>query len=1112
MKNKKKESKLFFDNTQKKCDEILEHTNKLVLKNVFIEKQQSITTLFKEKMFAFKSFLKICEEIYFYNESNKFIQENIVEISLEKISEIQKFAKWYERNIILSSQSDILDGTIIQMMNKYLSSKENNINKKLKLLIKNPNVSNINNIIQKVNKLIDIVPVVDLDDKDFLEKQIVMMSNEIAKNKQERQKLNQLLVKTMVLTGAESGTIYSLKENALHFLLIFNHAMEINSMESEKLAKNFPPIQLYNPKTGKENIRYISVYSAIKNKVINVHSLEEFRKMIINDIHTIEEEKVGPDLYQQKTGYIGKTFLCAPIKDKKENIIGIFQLSNRINPKTGDIIPFSFSQEKLIGEIVKLASDPLIKLLPIKFSMKLLFQNILKKIQFKNSTLHFYKQLDEMDCGPTCLKMITKYYGKAYSSHFFREKCFITNQGVTMRGISQAAEWIGFRTEAYFISFDEIFKDILLPCIANWGEDHFIIIYKIEKNMIWIADPATGLMQYSKKEFKKEWESKNIDQFIAILTLEPTPYFYSTSDFNQDNNSKLKMDFIFNYLKPFKSILFRMVMLFILGVSFSLVPPFLIQAIVDYGIAFNDENIVFLLLGAQLMLFSGVILMTIFTSWMTFYIGRKVNLSLMSDFINKLLNLNVSFFDIKTRGDILQRISDNDKIKFFLSYTTLESLFNAIIIICFSVILLLYNVKIFLVFAIFTFLSIIWSTFMVKKQKQINIKRFEQSSNLQSMLIEMLEGIHEIKVNSIEKEVRWRWRSVNSKYENIQYKWLSLKQTQKTGNEVINQLNNILVTFLSVLLVIQNEISLGSMMAIQFIIGQLNTPTTQFNNLMFVIQDNMIALERLSSVHLAPPEEPAKKQKQLVNLKHKNISLNNVAFCYEGSNFKPVLKNITLTIPENKITAIVGKSGSGKSTLLKLLYKFYNPTKGIIEYGETNLKDLIYSNFRANCGVVLQDGFIFSDSIEGNICLKHGKIDNQKFVEVTKIACVNEFVYDFDNGYDTKIGNNGISLSKGQCQRIFIARALYKNPEILILDEATAALDAAIEKKIIENIKKYCQNITIVIVAHRLSMVKNADQIAMIKDGEIIEIGKHSLLLENKGAYFNLIKDQIDHH
>jgi len=1104
----KKNINLKFEQLNEKLDSYLTEIKSKVSINVFLEKQHIIYTQYEDKIKIFKVFLKICEEICLKKHNQNFIQKSMISIAEEQVELAKKLTHWYEKNIFKLDKTKLLDGVIIQMVNKYLSKSEEKIYSTLKQLTKSPNLNDDKKTLDKLKQLIDIVQNIDLSDLESLEKKIVSMSKELIKNKKDIQQLNQLLVKTMVLTGAESGTIYIVKGNELHFLLIFNHAMEMNSMESEKLAKKFPPLQLYNPRTGAENVRYISVYSAVKNKTINIKSLQEFKEKIKNDIQTIEDEQVGPDLYQQKTGYVGKTFLCAPIQDGKGNVIGVFQLSNRIEKDTNKIIPFSDSQQIAINKITSLAAKPLIRLLPKKSITKTFFKNSLNKVKVKNNSIQFYRQLDEMDCGPTCLKMITKYYGKEYSIQFFREKCFLTNQGVTMRGLSEAAELIGYRTIAYFISFNDIFTELLFPCIANWGEDHFIVIYKVEKNSVWIADPAIGLIKYSRKEFKEEWFQKNEDPFIAVLTLEPTPYFYHSKELIGGDKTTLNLKFIFNYLRPHKGMLTKIVIAFSLVTMFSLIPPFLIKAIVDYGLYFQNINFVLMLLAAQLMLFTGIISMTIFSSWLSFHMGKKIDFSLMSDFFNKLLKLKISFFDDKTRGDILQRISDNDRIKHFLSFTTLTSLFNIIIMIAFSTILIFFSFKIFIVFMLFTLISLFWTIFLLDKQKKLNIKLFEQESNVQSMLIEMLDGIQEIKINSIEKEIRWRWRAVKSKHEAVYNKWNNLQQVQLTGNDIINQLKNILITFLSVILVIQGEITIGIMMAIQFIIGQLNTPVSQFSSLITIIQDNSMALERLSTVHLGATETENQKHEDAPM--NQGFTLQNIAFCYEGSNYKPILEHINLNIPEKTITALVGKSGAGKTTLLKLLFKFYEPTKGIIKFGDKNLAELSYSTFRSKCGVVLQDGYIFSDTIEGNICLKQEKINNQRFIEVTKIACVNEFIFQFEAGYATKVSANGNQLSKGQKQRICLARALYKNPDILFLDEATSAIDAATEKKIIANIKKYCSNLTIIIVAHRLNMIKSADQIAVLERGTVMELGSHLQLIKKKGSYYKLIKEQLD--
>ena len=731
-------------------------------------------------------------------------------------------------------------------------------------------------------------------------------------------------------------------------------------------------------------------------------------------------------------------------------------------------------------------------------------------MKFNSFSFPFYHQYDAMDCGPTCLRMIAKYYGKNYSLEFLREKCFIGREGVSLLGISDAAELIGFRTLGVKISFDKLINEVPLPCIAHWRQNHFVVIYKIKKNKIYIADPGHGLIAYKTEEFLREWGSAGTNDSPegVILGLEPTPDFYHHDDaFMHDKTS---FRFLIEYLRPYKKMIIQVLISMFIGIILGLIFPFLTQAIVDFGI--NNQNIgfVYTVLVAQLMLYIGRTAVEFIRSWIFLHIGTRINISIISDFLIKLMKLPIAFFDTKMIGDILQRIGDNQRVQTFLTSSTLNTLFSLFSLIIYGFVLLIYSASIFFIFLAGSILSVLWIVIFMKKRRCLDFKRFEQMTHNQSHLIQLIHGMQEIKLNGCERQKRWIWEGIQARLFKVNIKSLALDQFQEGGNSFINELKNILISFLAAKLVIDGEITLGMMMAIQYIIGQLNTPISQLINLLHTAQDAKISLERMGEIHNKEDEEKADENKSVLIPEERSIRIKNLYFQYEGPHSEFVLNDLSLEILQGKVTAIVGASGSGKTTILKLLLKFYPPTKGEIRLGEINLTNFNSRIWRQKCGVVMQDGYIFSDTIAKNITVSEENIDRQKLFHAVKIANIQEFVESLPLGYNTKIGSDGHGLSQGQRQRILIARAVYKNPEYLFFDEATSALDANNEREIIENLEQFFQGKTVIIIAHRLSTVKNADQIVVLDKGHIIETGNHSELTQLRGAYFHLVKNQLE--
>jgi len=744
----------------------------------------------------------------------------------------------------------------------------------------------------------------------------------------------------------------------------------------------------------------------------------------------------------------------------------------------------------------------------------------------------FFHQLDSMDCGPTCLRMVAMYYGKSFSLQTLRSGSFITKSGVSMLGISDAAESIGFRTRGYRLTWEQLRDEVPLPCIVHWNQQHFVVVYGIKKRRlnpfqsggrvggglleregdaydIYIADPASGLLKYSEKEFLKCWYSTKNDgaQEGTALLLEPTPDFYNQEG---EEKSKIKFLYLLNYIRPYKKYVFQLFLGMLTASIISLIFPFLTQALVDTGIGNSNIAFVVMVLIAQLILTLSQTANGLLRSWINLHITSRVSISLISDFLIKLMKLPISFFDVKLIGDIMQRIGDHNRIRTFLTDSLISIIFAVITLIMYTCIMATYNLGILGVFLIGSILYIGWVAIFLKRRRELDYKRFQQSAANQSNLVQLVTGMQEIKLNGCEKQKRWEWERIQIKLFKVSLKSMMLSQNQQLGATLINQAKDIFISFLSARAVINGEMTLGMMMAVQYIIGQLNAPIQQFIGFTQAAQDARISLERLGEIHNREDEEKPEDNKIKDIPPDKDLEVKNLVFQYEGPDSEKVLNNVSLVIPAKRITAIVGLSGSGKTTLIKLLLNFYNPVKGEILLGGTPLNRFSQSEWRKKCGVVMQEGFIFSDTIAGNIGIVDDIPDKEKTDRATEIANIKEFVESLPLGYNTKIGNDGHGLSSGQKQRILIARAVYKEPDFIFFDEATNALDARNEKTIMENLGNFFKGKTVVIVAHRLSTVKNADQIVVLDKGSIVEKGNHKELVDMKGAYYNLVKDQLE--
>lgn len=726
----------------------------------------------------------------------------------------------------------------------------------------------------------------------------------------------------------------------------------------------------------------------------------------------------------------------------------------------------------------------------------------------KNKKFPFYKQFDNRDCGPTCLRMIAKFHGKSFSRDYLRDKAGITRLGVTMAGIADAAEAIEMRTLGMRVSLDSLINEAPTPFIIPWRQRHMVVVYKTTKNRIYIADPAQGLLDYNLNEFAKAWTSA-ADENGFVLLLEPNSNFYTQEENKQE---KRGFSFLIPYLKPYKKIIVQLLIGFLVATIIQFIFPFLMQSVVDIGVTNQDIPFIYLILVAQLVLFLSQTLVSIFREWLLLHITSRFHIKMMSDFLMKMLKLPIPFFDTRNTGDYLERINDHRRIQNFVSSSSLNMIYSVLLFIVFNAILMFYDFKIFAVFIIGAIAYVTWTLFFLKKRAELDFKRFDENSQSQSSLVQIINGVSEIKVNNSQRKHRWKWEGIQISLFKTSVSSLKLAQYQSIGSNSINELKNIIITFLSATAVVSGDITLGIMLSVQYIVGQLNLPLANFIGFIQSWQDAKLSLERLWQIHSEENEDPNNVNKALFIPETADITISNLSFRYGSKSDKMVLKNISCTIPYGKTTAIVGASGSGKTTFLKLLLKFYEPTDGTIEVGTQSLNQIQNDYWREHCGAVMQDVFIFNDSIVNNIAESEQDelVVSEKLNQAISIANINEFVNRLPNGLNTEIGANGIRLSGGQQQRIMIARAVYKSPKFIFFDEATSSLDANNEKAIMEKLSVFLKERTAIVVAHRLSTVRNADNIIVLENGGIVEEGTHSELTRIKGKYFELVKNQLE--
>ena len=715
-----------------------------------------------------------------------------------------------------------------------------------------------------------------------------------------------------------------------------------------------------------------------------------------------------------------------------------------------------------------------------------------------------------MECGIACLQMICKYFNRNFSLDYVAQHCFATVDGVSLLGIKKASQELGFNAICCRTTVERL-RATKLPCILHWNQNHFVVLYKISKSgkAFHIADPAKGLVRYNEDEFKTHWISNISDgkHYGIAMQLTPTEEFFTR--YSERNVNKRSLKFLFGYIRQYRKYIYIILLGLLIGCILQLILPFLTQWIVDIGIRHRDIGFIWLILLGELMIVVGRTATDFIRRWLLLHISMRINISLVSDFFIKLLKLPMSFFDTKLMGDILQRIGDHSRVQNFMTGQVLNVLFSSLSFLIFGIVLLSFDRIIFTVFIAGSILYGLWIAAFLKKRKILDYELFEQQAINQNKTYQFITSMQEIKLQDCERRRRWEWEDTQADLFSIQMKLLKLQQAQEAGSIFINEVKNILITVLAATSVIGGNMTLGAMLAVQYIIGQLNSPVEQLMAFIYSLQDVRISLERINEIHSRDNEESADNQSTSF-LAEKDIKIDNVCFKYDPHALKNTVEDLCLSIPEGKVTAIVGASGCGKTTLIKLLLGYYKVTSGEISIAGSNINRYNLKWWRQHCGVVMQDGVIFSESIARNIAVDDGEIDIERLHQAAQIANIHEYIMALPLKYDTKIGRDGVGLSQGQKQRILIARAVYKDPDFIFLDEATNALDAKNERTIVENLNQFYKGRTVVVVAHRLSTVRNADQIIVLDQGKVIETGNHASLTAKHGAYYNLIKNQLE--
>lgn len=722
--------------------------------------------------------------------------------------------------------------------------------------------------------------------------------------------------------------------------------------------------------------------------------------------------------------------------------------------------------------------------------------------------MKFTRQFDQMDCGPSCIRMVASAYGKDYPLSYLRSLSHLTREGVSIAGIRDALQQIGLRSATFEMTFEQLREHCPLPAILHWEQNHFVVLYDVCRSRVtgkwkyYVANPAYGKHTFDEEGMARYWLNGTKGVVIAI---EPTEQFDKIPEVKQKHSL---LRFARKYVWPFKLEMSQSAVGMLLGILLSLVTPLLTQTMVDDGIGLRNMSVILSIMVAQMFIFLGSFSMNLISSWVSLYMSTRINIHILSDYLTKLLQLPMTFFETKSVGDYQQRLGDHARLQGFVTYGTLQTFFSIVSVPFYLVIIGWYSPVILGAYLLLTALSTMWMAYFFRRRKALDYEQFKVSSENQNKQFELLQGITDIKLNAYETYKLNEWRELQDRQYRMSQKVLRLGQVQETGFALIGQLRNIFITCWIAVEVVNGNLTLGMMMSISAIIGQVNGPLSQLIGFLQQLQDARISLERSEEVHLCHDED--NEAQQQVPADHPlDIEVCDLSFSYTGSVGKPALSHISLKIPAGSMTAIVGESGSGKTTLMKLLLKFYQPTSGHILLGECDLQQYAAHSVRHASGIVMQDNFLFSDTVLRNICL--GEAENaEKLAEATHVACLDDYLSRQPLGLRTKVGSEGMGVSGGEKQRIMIARAVYKNPQYLMLDEATSSLDAENERRITEAIDGRFKGRTRIVIAHRLSTVKNADQIVVLRHGQVVEVGTHAQLIAHKGYYYELIKNQLE--
>ncbi len=722
--------------------------------------------------------------------------------------------------------------------------------------------------------------------------------------------------------------------------------------------------------------------------------------------------------------------------------------------------------------------------------------------------LRYTRQFDQMDCGPACIRMVASAFGKEYPLSYLRTLAHLTREGVSVAGIRDALREIGMESGTFELTLEQLRTRCPLPAILHWEQNHFVVLYDVKRSRwrgrwkYYVANPAYGKHAFSEESFAHFW--LNGERGVAVA-VDPTQAFYDKKPVKEKHSF---VRFARKYVWPFRWEMSQSAFGMLFGILLSLVTPFLTQAMVDDGIGLRDMGLIVSIMMAQIFIFVGTFSMGLISSWVSLYMTTRINIHILSDYLTKLLRLPMTFFETKSVGDYQQRLGDHGRLQSFVTYSTLQTFFSLVSAPFYLAIIGWYSPVILVAYLFLTGLSTAWMTYFFRRRKALDYEQFKISAENQNKQYELMSGITDIKLNAYEDYKLDEWRELQERQYRMSQKTLKLGQIQSTGFTVIGQLRNIFITCWIAAEVVDGNLTLGMMMSISTIIGQVNGPLSQLIGFLQQFQDAKISLERSEEVHLCKDED-SRLQTAVPAAAPLDIEVRHLTFSYTGRIGQPALEDVSFTIPAGRMTAIVGESGSGKTTLMKLLLKFYAPTGGDILLGGRPLADYTAKSMRQASGIVMQDNFIFSDTVRRNILLGEPE-DNARLARAVEMACLTDYVEKQPLGLETKVGSEGISVSGGEKQRMMIARAIYKDPQYLMLDEATSSLDAENERRITENLDRHFRGRTRIVIAHRLSTVKNADQIVVLRKGRVVERGTHAELVAQRGYYYELIQNQLE--